>query len=134
MLPRRRFIMSSAAMCLIPSMGQAYSAQMFSPNLWSEMRESSDVVIMNYRASWSLTCQIKADILAELIATHPQYKRLTFVEVDWDTFGPSVLTQRLGVKRRSTLLVMKQGKEVARVVNEPFVPPIQALLDRALTA
>ncbi|MEO9514961.1 MAG: thioredoxin family protein [Paracoccaceae bacterium] len=134
MLPRRQFIMSSAAMCLVPSLGQAYSAQMFSPNLWSEMRKSTDVVIMNYRASWSLTCQIKADILAELIATHPQYSRLTFVDVDWDTFGPSVLTQRLGVKRRSTLLVMKAGEEVARVVNEPYVPPIQALLDRALTA
>lgn len=134
MLPRRHFILSSVAMCAVPSLGQAYSAQSFSPNLWSELRKSSDVVILNYRASWSLTCQIKADILAELIATNADYARLSFIDVDWDTFGPSVLTQRLGVKRRSTLLVMKQGKEIARVENEPYVPPIQALLDQALTA
>lgn len=131
---RRAFFTSAAALCLTPGLAQAYSAEPFSPALWRSMRDTSDVVVLNYRASWSLTCQMKADILRALLARHEDYQRLTFVEVDWDTFGPSVLTQRLGVKRNSTLLVMKGGREVARLEAEPQERKIRGLLDKALAA
>ena len=131
---RRRFLLSAAAFSCAPVALQAYPAESFSPALWSSLSDTSDVVVLNYRASWSLTCQIKADILAKLLSENPDYERLTFIDVDWDTFGPSVLTQRLGVERRSTLLVVKGGKEVARLVNEPYERRIRALLDQALVS
>ena len=130
---RRQFMASAAALTCIPSLSQAYSAEMFSPTLWRELRGQPKVVVLNFRATWSLTCQIKADILAKLIADKAAYEQIQFVEVDWDTFGPSVLTGRLGVKRHSTLLLMKAGNEVARLENEPFERKIRALLDQALT-
>ncbi len=131
---RRQFLLSAAGMAIVPHFAHAYSAETFSPTLWRELREQPRVVILNFRASWSLTCQIKADILAELIKTDPAYGQLVFVDVDWDTFGPSVMAGRMGVKRNSTLLVMKQGKEVARLEAEPYARKIRALLDRALAA
>lgn len=130
---RRTFLMSSVSAC-IPALGFAYPAEDFSRAIWRNLRETDQVVILNYRASWSLTCQIKADLIAEAIAENPAYGKLTFVDVDWDTFGQSQMTERLKVERRSTLLVMKNGEEVARLVNEPYARQVRALLDTALAA
>lgn len=129
---RRTFLMSAAA--TLPFAAQAYPAEMFTPALWRDIRQRPDTVIFNYRASWSLTCQIKAELITEALADTPAYRQLTFVDVDWDTFGPSQLTEQLKVTRRSTLLVMKEGKEVARLVNEPYARKVRALLDTALAA
>ena len=129
---RRTFLLSTAA--LIPSISFAYPAETFSPAVWSNLRATNQTVVMNYRASWSLTCQIKAELIAEALAENPAYDQLTFVDVDWDTFGRSQLTERLKVTRRSTLLVMKNGTEVARLENEPYAHKVRALLDTALAA
>lgn len=130
---RRTFLQSCAA-SLVPSLAFAYPAQTFSPAIWRDLSKSDETVILNYRASWSLTCQIKADLIAEALADTPAYGQLTFVDVDWDTFGGAQLTERLKVTRRSTLLVMKNGKEVTRLVNEPYADKVRALLDTALAA
>jgi thiol:disulfide interchange protein len=129
---RRKFLMSTAALCATPGLGFAYSAQDFSPSLWRDVRQAEGVVILNYRASWSLTCARKEEIIVSLLQENPAYQALTFIDVDWDTFGPSELTKRLKVNRRSTLLVMKAGKEVARLENEPYERKIRRLLDAAL--
>ena len=129
---RRAFLATAAAALASPAL--AYPSRDFSPALWRSIRDADDVVILNYRASWSLTCQIKADLIAEALETNPDYRNLSFIDVDWDTFGRSQLTERLKVTRRSTLLVMKGGREVARLVNEPHARRVRALLDTALSA
>ncbi|GGX38722.1 hypothetical protein GCM10007385_01970 [Tateyamaria omphalii] len=131
---RRRTFLLSAAACAVPSLSAAYPAQMFTPAVWRDLRQTDQTVVMNFRARWSLTCQIKSDLIAEALAENPAYANLTFVDVDWDTFGPSQMTQRLKVERRSTLLVMKNGNEVTRLVNEPYARKVRALLDAALAA
>jgi len=129
---RRTFLMSTLA--AVPTMALSYPAQTFSPAVWDSLKDQDQTVVMNFRASWSLTCQIKADLIAEALADDPRYGQLTFVDVDWDTFGPSQMTQRLKVERRSTLLVMKNGTEITRLVNEPYARRVRALLDAALAA
>ncbi|MEM8693585.1 MAG: thioredoxin family protein [Pseudomonadota bacterium] len=130
---RRAFLISSAA-CLMPLGASAYPAIGFAPQTWRDLRETDQTVILNFRASWSLTCQIKAELIADLLAENPAYRALTFVDVDWDTFGPSQMTKRMNVTRRSTLVVMKGGDELARIENEPYAPKIRALLDTAIAA
>ena len=130
---RRQFFLTATA-CALPLPALAYPAQVYTPAVWRDLRDTDMTVIMNFRATWSLTCQIKADLIAEALADTPAYSALTFLDVDWDTFGPSQMAQRLSVKRRSTLLVMKNGAEVARLVNEPYARRVRALLDQALAA
>lgn len=130
---RRTFLLSASALAY-PAVAMAYPAQTYSPAVWRDLRETDQTVVLNFRASWSLTCQIKADLIAEALADNPAYNNLVFLDVDWDTFGPSQMTQRLKVERRSTLLVMKNGTEVARLVNEPHARKVRALLDAALAA
>ena len=78
---RRQFMASAAALTCIPSLSQAYSAEMFSPTLWRELRGQPKVVVLNFRATWSLTCQIKADILAKLIADKAAYEQIQFLSL-----------------------------------------------------
>ncbi len=129
---RRTFLLSAAA--FLPSMALCYPAETFSPAVWRDLRATNQTIVLNYRASWSLTCQIKAELIAEALADTPAYNRLTFIDVDWDTFGRAQLTEKLKVKRRSTLLVMKNGSEIARLENEPYARKVRALLDTALAA
>ena len=130
----RRSFLLSCAVSLVPSVVLAYPSEPFSPSVWRDLRATDQVVVLNYRATWSLTCQIKSDLIAEALVENPAYGRLVFVDVDWDTFGHSQMTERLKVKRRSTLLVMKNGTEVTRLVNEPYERQVRALLDTALAA
>ena len=132
MLTRRAFVLAAA--CLLPQPAFAFRMENFSPSLWDEVKDTDEVVILNFRARWSLTCQIKQELLAEALVANPDYARLKIIDVDWDTYGPSQMAQRLKVDRRSTLLVMKQGKEVTRIVNEPYARRVRALLDAALIA
>jgi hypothetical protein len=44
------------------------------------------------------------------------------------------MASRLKVKRHSTLIVMKMGVEVTRMVNKPYERKMRALLDAALAA
>lgn len=132
MLTRRTFLIAAA--CALPQGALAYRMAQFSPSVWDSLKDSDEVVILNFRARWSLTCQIKQELLAEALLTNPDYARLKIIEVDWDTYGPSQMAQRLKVERRSTLLVMRGRKEIARIVNEPYARRVRALLDTALTA
>lgn len=131
---RRHFLTASAALLAMPHVAQAYAPLAYAPATWRDVRESTDKLVLNFRASWSLTCQMKQDLLTTLLQEDPAYRALTFVEVDWDTFGPAQWTQRLKVQRNSTLLGMKDNKEVARIVNEPFERALRRLLDATLAA
>ena len=131
-MQRRNFIAGLAATPFVTTRAMAYSAEAYTPARWDELRQLDNPVVLNFRASWSLTCQIKADILAQLMQEEPRYRALPFVEVDWDTFGPSRLTTRLKVKRRSTLVGMRAGREVTRLENLPYERNIRAFLDTML--
>lgn len=131
---RRAFCLLSVSALALPHTAMAYSSVTFRADEWSELRKSDQTLVLNFRAKWSLTCQIKLEMIAKLIAENPGYGQLTFVDIDWDTFGQSQMTQRMKVTRRSTLVVMKGGQEIARIVNEPYERKMRAFLDQALAA
>ena len=74
-------------------------------------------------------------MLKRLKAENPDYEaNITFVNIDWDTYGRSSFAQRLNIPRRSTLVVLKGDTEVGRLVAETREDRIKALLDAALNA
>jgi len=131
---RRAFLLTSAATLALPHIAQAFTVLEYTPALWDEVRATNDTVILNFRASWSLTDEIKLELIAKLIAENPDYNSLTFITVDWDTFGQSQLANRMRVTRNATLVVMKGNEEITRLVNEPYERKIRAFLDAALVA
>ena len=130
----RRLFLTSFAATTATALGPAlaYPAVDYAPETWPGLRDSGQTVILNWRASWSLTCQIKHDLIADLLEQNPAYGQLTFVDVDWDTFGPSQMAERLKVERRSTLIALQGPREIARLVNEPYAHSLRRFLDAAL--
>ena len=129
---RRAFLLSGLAAAL-PGAALAYPSAPYAPTTWPDIRDGADRIVLNFQANWSLTCQIKREILTELIAENPAYARLTFVDVDWDTFGRSEWVQkRLKVERRSTLIAFQGKTELARLENNPSKAAIRTFLDAAL--
>jgi len=134
-MQRRQVLCLGAATLLLPRAAQAaYQSTQYEWGMRAVLRDSGQTVIYNFRTSWSLTCQIKEDILAELKAENPTSRTLTFIGVDFDTYGPSQWVERLDVRRRSTLVAMKGTAEIARVENEPDKTSLQRLLDTAVAA
>jgi thioredoxin 1 len=131
---RRTFLMATATTLLLPMCANAYSFVQYTPAAWAELKKTNQTVILNFRANWSLTCNQKLELIAQLIGQNSNYDSLTFVDVDWDHFGQSVMASSLEVKRHSTLIVMKNGSEVTRIVNEPYERKMRTFLDAAVAA
>ena len=53
---------------------------------------------------------------------------------EWDKWGRSDVAKKLGVRRRSTLIMFVDGKEVGRVVAQTDTPSIEGLFKAALQA
>ncbi|MGB7244703.1 MAG: thioredoxin family protein [Sulfitobacter sp.] len=133
-MDRRHFITCAAATVALPSTARAYEAKDFNLGMWGALQATDQTIILFFRADWSLTCQITSDLIDDLLAENPGFALPTFVDVNWDIYGPSEFAKQMQVTRRSTLIVMKNGEEQARLVNEPFEHRVRALLETALSA
>jgi thioredoxin 1 len=57
---------------------------------------------------------------------------ITFIRMDWDTYGRSDFARSLGVQRRSTLILMRGDAILGTIVADTRIDSIQQLMDRAL--
>jgi hypothetical protein len=74
-------------------------------------------------------------VINALIKEDPAYKTaITFMNVDWDTWGESAIVKEMKIPRRSTLVVLKGSKELGRLVADTSEANIRALMDTALAA
>ena len=69
--------------------------------------------------------------MSALLDGSPEYQAVTVMMVDWDTFKKSPIISELKIPRRSTLVMFKEGKEVARVVAQTSESAIAELFDAA---
>jgi hypothetical protein len=61
-------------------------------------------------------------------------QNVTFINVDWDVYGDSVMADRLKIPRRSTLVALKGKQEIGRIVADTSERNIKKLMDAALAA
>ena len=101
---RRTFLMASATSLFLPISAHAYSFIPYTPAAWNGLKQSDQTVILNFRASWSLTCNQNLELIAQLLGQNSDYRNLTFVDVNWDHYGQSVMASRLKVKCIRTYL------------------------------
>lgn len=107
----------------------------YRPGVLKERLKAGETLILNFQTSWSLTSQNQAEVLAAQKADNPDYlSNITFVAVDWDTYGPSQMAERRKIKRHGTLIVLKGSKELARLEAATSPREIKRLMDVALDA
>ncbi|KXT75474.1 thioredoxin family protein [Streptococcus sp. DD12] len=69
--------------------------------------------VFYFKADWCGDCRFIAPFLPEIEAAYPE---MTFVEVDRDAFMP--LAQQWDIFGIPSLVVIKDGKEIGRLVNK----------------
>ena len=70
--------------------------------------------------------------MSALLDGSPKYQAITVMMVDWDTFKDAPITSELKIPRRSTLVMFKEGEEVARVIAQTSESAITELFDTVI--
>jgi thioredoxin 1 len=135
---RRDLLKITAAVSLAPLLvvrsAQA-QALAYAPGLVEQRLAAGETLFVDFKASWCSTCAAQDRVITALKAENPAYEAgITFVDVDWDLYAEDALTLRLGIPRRSTLVVLKGEQELGRLVAVTGRDEIRALMDTALAA
>jgi thiol-disulfide isomerase/thioredoxin len=133
---QRHVLLAVAAGLLapLPSLAQEERTY-YEPGLAEAAMAEGDVILLDFFAPWCTTCRAQERVLEELRAANPGYdEAITFITVDWDTYGDGALARSLEVPRRSTLVALEGETELGRVVAATGREEIRALLDAALAA
>ena len=72
-------------------------------------------------------------MLEKLRESHLKYnKHITFILIDWDNYKRHEVTTSRKIPRRSTMLLIKNGKEAGRLVAQTSEQKIKTLLENAI--
>ncbi|GGD20727.1 thioredoxin family protein [Sinisalibacter lacisalsi] len=132
---RRAFLATLPAATLLPRLGLAAPIP-YAPGLINERLDAGETLFVDFYAPWCGTCIVQHRVMDKLKAENPAYEqKITFIEVDWDSWKRSELTAALNVPRRSTLIAIgPDRREIGRIVAGTSRDEIKALFDAALAA
>lgn len=91
--------------------------------------KSGKSIVVAVHAPWCSTCRAQAPVLKEELAKK-EFQNITALYVDFDS--QKEVLKKLGVRRQSTLIVIKDGKEVGRSLGDTTAFGIESLLQKAL--
>lgn len=129
---RRSFILLTASATALPFASQAAPLE-YEPGMVEKHLAAGETVFLDFTADWCSTCAAQERVINALKSENPDYEsKITFIDVDWDTYGKSDLVKRMNIPRRSTLVVLKGDQELGRIVAQTGTPQIKALMDVAL--
>lgn len=130
---RRAFIAISAATLFTPIVARAEGFIDYTPGAIEDALAAGQTVFVDYSAVWCSTCARQERVIDALRAEDPAYDAaMTFIKVDWDTYGRHEVATSRSIPRRSTLLVLRNDQELGRIVAGTATSAIQELMDRGL--
>jgi len=103
--------------------------QRFEQSTFDALIKSGKPTLVMVHADWCPTCHAQEPLISELLQT-PKFSGITALRVDYD--GQADIVKSFRVVRQSTLIVFKDGKEVARSIGDTRKESIAALLQQAL--
>lgn len=134
-MDRRAFLLAAAAVTLAMPVRANPAARDYTPKLLKGELAAGKTVFLDFKASWCSTCAAQERVITALVEENPAYSTaISFLNVDWDTWGGGDLVKSLNIPRRSTLVVLKGDRELGRLVAQTGRAEIKALLDTALQA
>ena len=129
MLSRRHLLLGAS----LTSLGFDLPAQAgeipFTIAEFEAAKKAGKPIWVEIHASWCPTCKAQIPILAKLFAT-PKFADLVVLRVDFDQQKDIVRSFRAQIQ--STLIVYKDGKEIARSVGDTNAQSIESLLSQAV--
>ena len=132
-MKKRTFLAAAVAVAFTPVAAFAADFVSYKPGLIKSSLKAGKTVLVDYSATWCSTCKRQARVIKALREENPAYdKSMTFIKVDWDTYKRKNVTTSRSIPRRSTLLVLRGGKELGRIVAGTSTSKIKALMDKGL--
>jgi thiol-disulfide isomerase/thioredoxin len=132
-MDRRHFILSTAALTMVPAFAQAAGFADYTPGAIDAALAEGKTVFVDYSATWCSTCARQSRVIESLRAADPAYDaNMVFIKVDWDTYKDDMVTVSRNIPRRSTLLVLRGDAELGRIVAGTAESEIKALMDTGL--
>ncbi|MEP4981848.1 thioredoxin family protein [Ascidiaceihabitans sp.] len=131
---RRDFFLACTATAVLPMAAQASTdLKDYTPGLIQDALDRGETVFVDYAADWCSTCARQERIIGQLRGENPAYNSaMMFVRVDWDDYKSHDVTTSRNIPRRSTLIVLKGGQELGRIVAGTSQADIKDLMDKGL--
>jgi thioredoxin 1 len=117
----------SGALALLSALAMAAEVPFSQAKLDASLAAGQPVAVV-FHADWCPTCRAQAPVLKAL-AESADLKAVTVYVADFDS--EKLLKKSLGVTKQSTIVVFKQGREVARSTGDTQQDRLAALLRRA---
>jgi thioredoxin 1 len=125
-----RCIAGTLALILVLAIGTAGAAEApYDEAIFHKLLSSGQPVALDFSASWCPTCRAQAPLLRS-ITGEPGFKDLTLLVADYDR--EMALRKTYNVSMQSTLIVLRNGKEVARSTGDTSLAGLTRLLATAL--
>ncbi len=80
-----------------------------------KMQAQGNSMLITISASWCPVCRVHENTIKRLIAPKPEFANVHFLRVDFDAQKPVVT--KFNASSQSTLIAIKNGKEVGRMVG-----------------
>jgi thioredoxin len=123
-------IAGTLAVILVLAIGTAGAAEApYDEAMFHKLLSSGQPVALDFSASWCPTCRAQAPLLRS-ITGEPGFKDLTLLVADYDK--EMGLRKTYNVSVQSTLIVFRNGKEVARSTGDTSRSGLTHLLATAL--
>jgi len=101
----------------------------FKQSSFDEAIKHKQSVIVDFSAEWCSICRAQKIVTHALMA-EPKMKNVTLFVADYDK--EQTLRKSLKVVQQSTLIVFKNGKEVARSIGQTQREELESLFSKAL--
>ena len=104
----------------------------YNPAALDALNGAGKPFLIDFYATWCGTCRAQERVIEGLRGENAAYEAIPILRVNWDQHGNGELVRALGIPRRSTLVIMKDGMELGRLVAQTGKSQIAALLDLAI--
>jgi thioredoxin 1 len=125
MISRRSILLSAMATVLAPL--PAFARSSFSDAAFKAAAKSGRPVLIEFHADWCPTCRAQEKVVNKLVGS--TFSNVLVLRVLFDS--QKALLRRFGVRQQSTLILFKDGKEVARAVGVTSSSDISSFLTLA---
>jgi thioredoxin 1 len=126
MISRRTLCLAGFAQILAPL--PAFARSSFSVAAFKAAAASGQPVLIEFHADWCPTCRAQEKVVDALVG-QTDFNNVLVLRVLYDTERD--LLKRFGVRRQSTLILFRNGEEVARAVGITSSNGIAELLKKA---
>ena len=108
---------------------RASEATPFEDSAYREAVEAGKTVLLDFHADWCGTCRKQATSLGEVLS-EDAFKGVVAFRVNYD--DAKALKKELRVSSQSTIIVFKNGAEIARSTGETSVESLRELVKKGV--